>query len=713
MNMNKGLRKELTLADYFEVLLRNKWFIIFSVFAFCAPTWYFVESVPDTYIASSQLVMDDRKETFLPIGDAGGKKNLSFYRTILQSQAFAHKVAEPLKSRFAEAGIKDPASFVRQQLSLTEGNSASFLSLRAASPDAQLSHAMAVTGTDSLIVFCRRVENEEADKTVEAIQEQIETCVRKRDEIENQRRILTDVSKLGTKGDVEGLKALEQSYQQELVKVELEKANLEAKKIFFNILDKEINRPANSANESRLSELRQRLRTLGAEKDKKLRLGVPVTPDSKLSRDIQEAEEEIVKLGKSNVVTDINMLNQWQVARKEIQAGEGDMQLKQARLEAFKSAIVGYRKNHPDLGKHELEIQQLDNLLERYTQAHRRLTERLEDAVIIMQSKSGGLKLVDAPMVPTQPIAKRNYIFYILAVVIGAGVGVSLGLLREFMDDSVKSPDDVEKEMALSLLGTIPHIIPKKSDFEIKRTVSSGKKHGLRNRYPELIMRAEGQESIIAEAYRSLRTNIVFASPDKPIQSMLITSSGPSEGKSLTMCNTALSFSHQGEPTLIVDTDLRRPVCHHLFKMDRGPGFGEFFSGECSLQEVIRQVPGTNLKIITAGAHTPSPAELLSSRKMDMLLADLRKTFRYIFFDTPPVIAVTDACILATKVDGVVLIARAGVTRLAATERALQSLRNVKARVLGCILNDIDLNKTRGSYGYYKNYYHYYLAKKD
>ncbi len=711
--MSRGFRKELGLADYFEVLARNKWIILFTIFAFTAPTWYFVQSIPDRYIATSQLVMDDRQETFLSLGNIGGKKNLSYYRTILQSQAFAQKVVAPLQDRFRDAGIGNPSAFVRERLTITEGSSPSFLSVKADSPQPNLSHALAITATDSLVVFCRRVENDEAANTVLAIQEQIEICILKRDEIEEQRRQLTDVSKLGVKGDMEGLKALEHSYQQELVKFELEKASLEAQKIFFNSLDKTINKPSNSANEGRLAELRQKLRSLETEKDKMLRLGVPVIPDSKLSRDIQAAEEEIVRLSKTNVVTDVSMLRQWQSTRREIQSGEGDLMLKQARLTAFKSAIVGYRKNHPDLGKHELEVQQLDNLLDRYTQTHRRLTERLEDAVIIMQSKSGGIKVVDKAVVPTTPVSKKDYIYYLLALVIGTGVGVSLGLLREFMDDSVKGPEDVEKEMALSLLGTIPHIIPKKTDLEIRRSIPGAKHQRLRNRYPELIMRAQGQESIIAEAYRSLRTNIVFASPDKPVRTMLITSSGPSEGKSLTMCNTALSFSHQGEPTLIVDTDLRRPVCHHLFGMERGPGFGEFFAGTCTLEEIVREVPGTNLKIITAGAHTPSPAELLSSHKMDLMIAELKKSFQYIFFDTPPVIAVTDACILATKVDGVMLVTRAGITRMGAAERTLQSLRNVKARVLGCILNDIDLNKGRGSYGYYKNYYHHYLAKKD
>jgi capsular exopolysaccharide synthesis family protein len=235
----------------------------------------------------------------------------------------------------------------------------------------------------------------------------------------------------------------------------------------------------------------------------------------------------------------------------------------------------------------------------------------------------------------------------------------------------------------------------------------------LRNRYPELALGPGKEESVVAEAYRTLRTNIVFASPDKPVQTLLITSSGPGEGKSLTMANTALSFAQQGEPTLIIDTDLRRPVAHHLFGLDRSPGFGEIFAGTMTLAEAVREIPGTNLRVLTAGAYMPNPAEVLGSKKMDAMLAELKETFRYVLFDTPPVIAVTDACILASKLDGVALVVRASKTSIDVASRALQALRNVNARPLGCILNDVDLTKGYSSYGYYKHYYHYYLTRKD
>ncbi len=707
-------KKELGLGDYVNLVNKNKYVLVLSIISFMLPTWYFIHKVPDYFIASSQIVMDEKKNNLMLTEEPAMQKNIGYYRAIFQSQAFLDKLQESLSKELDKAKVKtNRHTYLLGHITMEEGSFESFLSIKSKTPSPQLSYALTKTATDSLIIFCRKVENEEVENAVTAIREQIEICVRKRDDIQKEKNLYTDATQLANLGDMAGLNALEKNYQEELVKLELDKANLEAKKNYFHGLDQAVNKSSQGPNDSALLEYRKQLHILEKEKEKMLRMGIPVSAESKITIDLQAAEEKIVRLSKKNEPQDLNLLNQWQGTRKEVVASEAELQMKKARLDAFKRAIVNYRQNHPDLGKQEIEIQQLDALLERYRETHKRLTERLEDAVIHLQSKSGGLKLVDAAQVPTDPIPRRDLVFYLISLLIGLAAGIALGLVREFMDDSVKSPDDVEKRLGLTLLGTIPHVTVKKTDIEIRRNFKKDNRTTINNKYPELLLSAENQESIVAEAYRSLRTNIVFASPDKTIQTLLISSSGPGEGKSLTMANTALTFAQQGEPTLIIDTDLRRPVTHHLFGFDRGPGFGELFAGSRTLDEVIRKVPGTNLNLITAGAYTPNPAELLGSKKMDSLLEELKKRFRFILFDTPPVIAVTDACILATKVDGAVIVIRAGKTSLAVSERTLQSLRNVNGKVLGCILNDVDLTKGYSSYGYYKHYYHNYVTKKD
>ncbi len=713
----KGQTRELAFGDYFRILIKGRYILLFSIASFLGPTWWFIKRLPDFYITSAQLVMDEKpvNAASVLVDNQSSNKNIGYYRAIFQSQAFMDRMAQGTAGELAKAGIKKKQKeYIASNLSVNEGSVESFITLNSKTNSPALSFALVKVATDSLIVFCRKVENEEANKAIDAIKEQIEVCVKKRDEIQQERNRRSDISKLQSIGDAAGLAALEKNYQDELVKFELDKANLEAKRSYFKSLDNTINKPASGSNEKVLDSLRAQMKVLEKEKEKMVRLGIALTPDSKLSQDMASLESKMVMLSKgSETKQDIGLLNQWQVIRKELSTSESEMGMKRARLDAFKRAIVNYREGHPKLGQEEFELTQIDNLLTRYINTHQRLSERLEDAVIQMESKSGGLKLVDAAQVPTEPVPRRDIIFYLVSLVVGFAIGVGLSILREFMDDTVKSPDDVEKQLGLTLLGTIPHINPKKSDLEVKRTFTKGKKQQIRNKYPGLMMGPQNEESVVAEAYRSLRTNIVFSSPDKAIQTLLITSSGPGEGKSLTMANTALSFAQQGEPTLVIDTDLRRPVNHHLFGFDRGPGFGELFAGTNTIDEVCREIPGTNLKVMTAGAYMPNPAELLGSKKMDHFLDELKKRYRYILFDTPPVIAVTDAAILATKLDGVVLVIRANKTSLAVSSRTLQALRNVNARVLGCILNDVDITKGYSSYGYYKHYYHNYLAKKD
>ncbi|MDB5106948.1 MAG: hypothetical protein JWP91_4637 [Fibrobacteres bacterium] len=712
----KGQR-ELAFGDYFRILVKGRYILLFSIAAFLGPTWWFIKRLPDFYITSAQLVMDEKQvnPASVLVDNQGSQKNIGFYRAIFQSRAFLDRMVQATSPDLAKAGITSKQKdYIAANISVNEGSVESFITITSKTNSAALSFALAKTATDSLIVFCRKVENEEANKAINAIKEQIEVCIKKRDEIQLERNKKSDISSLQSIGDAAGLAALEKNYQDELVKFELDKANLEAKRSYFRSLDNTINKPASGGNEKTVDSLRTQMKILEKEKEKMMRLGIALTPDSKLVVDMAALESRMVKLTKgSETQQDIGMLNQWQAIRKELATSESEMNMKRARLDAFKRAIVNYREGHPKVGQEEFELSQIDNLLARYINTNQRLSERLEDAVIQMESKSGGLKLVDAAQVPTEPVPRRDIVFYMVSLVVGFAIGVGLSILREFMDDTVKSPDDVEKQLALTLLGTIPHINPKKSDLEVKRTFTKGKKQQIRNKYPGLMMGPQNEESVVAEAYRSLRTNIVFSSPDKAIQTLLITSSGPGEGKSLTMANTALSFAQQGEPTLVIDTDLRRPVNHHLFGFDRGPGFGELFAGTNTIDEVCREIPGTNLKVMTAGAYMPNPAELLGSKKMDHFLEELKKRYRYILFDTPPVIAVTDAAILATKLDGVVLVIRANKTSLAVSARTLQALRNVNARVLGCILNDVDITKGYSSYGYYKHYYHNYLAKKD
>ncbi|OZU88247.1 capsular biosynthesis protein [Virgibacillus indicus] len=207
-------------------------------------------------------------------------------------------------------------------------------------------------------------------------------------------------------------------------------------------------------------------------------------------------------------------------------------------------------------------------------------------------------------------------------------------------------------------------------------------------------------KSPITEQYRTVRTNLQFASVDEELTSMLVTSSGPGEGKSMTTANLAVVYAQQGKKVLLIDADLRKPTVHYTFRLDNLRGLSNVLVGENTLNETINRTDVENLDVISCGPIPPNPAELLASRKMNHLLKEAKMSYDIVIFDTPPVLAVTDAQILANIVDGSLLVIRSKHTEVEAATKAKEALEPAKAKLLGTVLNDREKK--------HSNYYYYY-----
>jgi len=706
------LKKDLQFRDYFRIISDHKYQIFITVVCFMLPTLYFISQKPAFYKAYSQLAMEQNERSYFLVNQSQNTKTIGYYTGLFTGRAFQQKLLNSLDtSRIPGKNIRRKQDFLAGIVKISAGNFSSFIKISATVESPELAFDIVRIATDSLIVFCKRVENQESEQTLKVIKEQIFQTTEKYNETT---MVKNKNNQNQTQGDINGLKALEHAFDKMLVDYELENAELQAKKTYFNSLNQKI-KINNPGMQEERKILMKDLDKLNAERKKKIQLGIPILPEDSLLIKIKQVQKEMALLsrGNKNKIQDIAVYKEWKESKKALEKIKNDMQFKKNKIKAFQQAISDYKKNHPNILEHELENNRLEELISRHTATHKRLTEKLEDEVIKMQSQTGGLKIVDPAFLPVEPVKTKDFVFYVISFLVGLTFGVIIALFRDFMDNTIKTPDDVEKRLALTLMGSIPHIVIKKSDLRIKRTVTD--KHGatLSQQYPELILKGGKDEGLVAEAYRSLRTNILFASPDKELKTFLITSCGPHEGKSLTSANTALAFAQQGEPTLLVDSDLRRPICHHLFQINRGPGIGDLVNGSVEIEDTLQTVSNTSLKIIAAGTFIPNAAEVLGSNKFMTIIEKLKERFKYILFDTPPIMAVTDACVLASKVDGVVLVTRAEITSLDVAERSLQALLRVKANIFGCVLNDINLTKNNGYYGYYKNYYQYYHTTKD
>jgi capsular exopolysaccharide synthesis family protein len=210
---------------------------------------------------------------------------------------------------------------------------------------------------------------------------------------------------------------------------------------------------------------------------------------------------------------------------------------------------------------------------------------------------------------------------------------------------------------------------------------------------PDTLVTISNPRSPVAEAYHSLRTNLEFSSPDKPLRSLVVTSAGADEGKSTTLANLAVTMAQTGKKVILVDCDLRRPSQHEIFNVRNNSGLSDLMRDESMLTNPpLQDTPVANLKLLTSGQLPPNPSELLGSRRMDEIIAALLTRAELVLFDAPPIIAVTDAALLSAKVDGVLLIISAGKTKREHARKAQALLEKVNARLIGTVLNNVKID---------------------
>lgn len=366
--------------------------------------------------------------------------------------------------------------------------------------------------------------------------------------------------------------------------------------------------------------------------------------------------------------------------------------------EAARANVQGQAMTRLTTLKREIETKR--SLLDSYMQQQK--TRELE----ISGSRPDNIRVsvqADTPGAPIGPQRGRN-IFIAFLISLAAGIGLSF--LMDYLDDSVKTSDDVGRNLGLPTLALIPHYnLAEKRKLGMIPTNGNGNGAGIGS---TALITVDDRKSPMAEAYRHLRTSLLFSSAGKPPQTILVTSSQPSEGKTTTAINTAITLSQADADVVIIDCDLRRPRLHSHFGLENTHGLTNYLSGEDNVDSLLKSYPGVpRLKIITSGPIPPNPAELLSSDEMKSLLRELRRKYKHVIIDSPPAISFTDAAILSTLVDGVVLVAMAGKSSVHLMRRFKQRLGTIGARIYGVVLNGIKANSIEYDY-YNSGYYNYY-----
>jgi len=304
---------------------------------------------------------------------------------------------------------------------------------------------------------------------------------------------------------------------------------------------------------------------------------------------------------------------------------------------------------------------------------------------------------VDPAMVPTKPISPQIFRNTALAAMVGFMLAVGVIFVMEAIDDTLKTPDEVKKALGLPVLGVIS-----------KHAAEEGKP-----------ISSTSPRSPVSEAFRTLRTNVQYSGIDEPIRTVMITSTDPREGKTTVVANLGVVFAQNGNNVTLIDADLRKPSLHRKIGVPNRAGLTSLFlRDQETLDSVLQKTVTNNLNVITSGELPPNPSELLGSKKMGTILSKVHEISDIIIIDTPPALAVTDSMVLLPYVDGVLLVIKPGFTKTNGARQVVEQLRRSNAKILGVVLNELDMAKSRYAYKYYnykgyKTYRKYYSHEKD
>jgi capsular exopolysaccharide synthesis family protein len=368
-----------------------------------------------------------------------------------------------------------------------------------------------------------------------------------------------------------------------------------------------------------------------------------------------------------------------------------DYQQALAQERSLTSALEQQKREALDLNRKGIEYNSLARDAASNRQIFDSLMQRTKETNISGELKASNIRVVDAAEPPRRPVSPNTRNSLLLAILGGATLALGLAFFFEYVDNSVKTPDEIKRHLGLPFLGMVPAVFD--------------------NSTPNPLI-SSGVPPNFSESFRALRTNLLFSSAQEGGKSIVVTSTAPGEGKTLVATNLAIALAQASQRVLLVDADMRKPRVHEMFGRSQQPGLSNVMVGNAKASESLRQTPVPNLWLLPAGLHPPNPAELLGSKRFRDFLTSLVQHFDWVIVDTPPVMAVTDSSIAANLATGVLFVVRAETTSRHAALRAIEQLQNGRAKFVGAVLNRVDLQHNPYYYSdYYRREYTDYYDK--
>ena len=381
--------------------------------------------------------------------------------------------------------------------------------------------------------------------------------------------------------------------------------------------------------------------------------------------------------------------------RNVARAAESEYRTALAREARLQASLDSVKNEAQAANRQSIEYVALQREVETNRQLYQDLLTKTKQTGLETELKTTNIRVIEKAETPRRPVSPKKARSYQVAVILGLLVGIGLALGFEHMDNTFKTPEDVREQLQLPFLGMVP-------DVGLKPTGGG--------RIPQLV---KSPNSAVADAYRVLRTNLIFSSaPDTPGRVILVSSANPAEGKTTTLANLAVALAQNGAKVLAVDADLRRPTLYQHFGVTKIPGLTDLIVGKSAASQAIHSTKVEGLQLLPCGYLTPNPAELLGSPMMKQIIDALRAHYEWVLIDAPPLLAMADAPVLCPLVDGVVLVIAAESASKPAVMRAVDQVQSVGGKIVGLVLNKVNLERNSYYYSqYYGEYYRSYYAE--
>lgn len=766
---NDFQEKEVSLQDYLRIIYRGRWIILISFLLIMVATVYFTFTSPPVYESSALLMLAGRPGQTTALFQnpfmAGNYLKVNNEIEVLKSNYLARRVVSRMKSsaiadslyilgfkEYQQKGVQFPdivggiKTGLKRILLGPADTSLAVIdtldraivrSLKDATKVEPIRDTEAIRLTVSSVdpyeaaYLANIIANEyyeldlefnlgEVVEMKDFLEEQLEGIEK---DLTKSEEALTEFQKRGgvyvldetAKALIDQLSTFEATYYTSLADLQVSRQKLENQQNMLNEREQWIVGETINTTNPLINQLRMAIAEMEAEKITVMTIqGLAADHEAigEMDKRIDDLKNKLFREAQNLTSLGLSPIEQSQISLdllSRVLFNNVEVISLEEKSKEYKKLVNQYADELNKLPQRSLEFARLDRERQVNEKYYILMKTKFQESRITEASRISNVRIVD-PAVPSErPVKPKKKMNLLLGIFMGLGLGVGIAFVKEYLDHTVRSSEDLQK-LGLTTISIVPRIDIKSALEKIQQDGKvDDEEYALKSR----LISHYDPKSTVAEAYRTLRTNIQFMSPDKPLRSMVVSSGGPGDGKSTTVANIAIAFANLEKKVLLIDADLRKPILHKVFDVPRGPGLTHRLVQDLNDQDVIRETQVPNLYLVTCGDVPPNPSELLASQKLKDFIARMKAEYDVVLLDSPPIIAVTDASILSTLTDAIMLVVNSGKTDQRVLKRSIDLLSQVNTNLIGAVLNGVNISAGYDSYYYYYHYYYYYADTGD